>query len=73
MQSQDNGELHLLTGKWLEVYFADIALTDDIRQMNGKIIQCHYVDGKWVFKRLRNDRAIPNGSTTVQGILGIIL
>ena len=50
-----------------EICFAYIALTDEIRQMNEKILECHYVDGQWVFAKLRRDRLYPNGLTTVQG------
>jgi hypothetical protein len=36
-------------------------LTDELRQQNGRIIGCTYVDNQWVFARGRHDREHPNG------------
>ena len=68
-QREDKGELHLRKGKGQEVYFTDMEVTDEIREMDGKIIKCLYLDGRWVFKKLKNDRKHPNGFKTVQGRL----
>ncbi len=45
--------------------FGSIALTDEIRELDGRIIDCYYVDNQWVFKKLRNDREHPNGRIAV--------
>lgn len=36
--------------------------------MDGFIIECRYVDHKWVFDRIRNDRIRPNGLKTIEGM-----
>lgn len=51
----------------IEIKYASISVTDELREMNDKIIDCHKVDGQWVFKRLRHDRCSPNGRKTVKG------
>jgi hypothetical protein len=45
----------------MEINFASIPLTDELRQLNGRIIGCTYVDNQWVFARERHDREHPNG------------
>ena len=40
----------------MEINFASIALTDELRQLNGRIIGCTYVDNQWVFARGRHDK-----------------
>lgn len=45
-----------------ELKCAQIDLTDELRSMNGSIIECHYdyVDLKWTFSRVRSDLERPN-------------
>jgi hypothetical protein len=50
----------------MDMKFASIKLTDEIRELNDRIIDCYYVDNQqWVFKKLRNDRQHPNGKIAV--------
>jgi len=35
--------------------------TDELRRLDGFIIEGHYVYHNWVFDRIRNDRIHPNG------------
>jgi hypothetical protein len=52
----------------MEINFASIALTDELRQLNGRIIGCTYVDNQWVFARRRHDREHPNGRIAIESI-----
>lgn len=45
-----------------------IAVTDEIRELDGHIIDCDYVDHQWIFKEVRHDRKHPNGRKAVDGI-----
>ena len=59
---QKIGELYVL-GPWpnnTTAKFDDIQLTDELRKLDGRIIDCIYVDNQWVFQKLRNDRKHPN-------------
>ena len=49
----------------MEIFYAPIALTDETRELDGRIIDCRYVDGHWVFRKLRHDRQHPNGLNAV--------
>ena len=52
----------------LDVPFGMIhKVTKDLRQYNGKIIECKYVNGSWVFMRERTDKSFPNSHTTAIG------
>jgi hypothetical protein len=51
-----------------DMKFASIKMTDEIRELNDRIIDCYYVDNQWVFKKLRNDRQHPNGKIAVTSI-----
>ena len=53
----------------MEINFASITLTDELRQLNGRIIGCTYVDNQWVFARGRHDREHPNGRIAIESIL----
>ena len=50
-----------------EIVHDTISLTDELRQMNGQIIQCVRIDDKWIFDRLRTDRKHPNGKSAIRG------
>lgn len=57
-----------------EVNYATIPLTDELRKLDGHIIECHYVDSQWVFFRPRKDRMTANGLKAIEGmhILNIV-
>ena len=38
-----------------EVKYATIELTDELRDLDGSIIECYYVDHHWVFSRKRDN------------------
>ena len=61
-------ELHVVGPNRMEINFASIALTDELRQLNGRIIGCTYVDNQWVFARGRHDREHPNGRIAIESI-----
>ncbi len=61
-------ELHVVGPGGMDMKFALIKLTDEIRELNDRIIDCYYVDNQWVFKKLRNDRQHPNGKIAVTSI-----
>ena len=50
-----------------EVKYDTIALTDELRKLDGEIIDCRYVDHSWIFMKLRQDRKHPNGKRSVDG------
>lgn len=49
-----------------EKVFGTIALNQELKAMDGRIIQCGRIDNQWVFKRLRDDRPHANGRGTVE-------
>lgn len=49
------------------IKYANIYLTDELRKLDGLIIECRNVDHLWVFDRIRNDRLRPNGMKTIDG------
>lgn len=51
--------------KWDET----ILLTDEIRNLDGCIVDCRYVDQRWMFVKQRFDRNIPNGKRALEGML----
>ncbi|KAK4023699.1 hypothetical protein OUZ56_009098 [Daphnia magna] len=51
--------------KWDET----IPLTDEIRNLDGCIVDCRYVDQRWMFVKQRFDRNIPNGKRALEGKL----
>jgi hypothetical protein len=65
--------LHLVSGEsgddMVEINFALIKLTDEIRELDGRIIDCHYVDNQcWVFSKLRDDRKYPNVKPVIESM-----
>ena len=55
---QKFGELHV--SSWNNSRFDAIKLTDELRLLDGRIIDCIYKDNQWIFQKLRNDRKHPN-------------
>ena len=53
--------------------FDTIILTEEIRDLDGKIIGCRYIDHNWIFQKVRNDRNYPNRSKVVEGNWIILL
>ncbi len=65
--------MHVVSGEsgdnMVEVNFAMIKLTDEIRELDGRIIDCHYVDNQcWVFSKLRDDRKYPNVKLVIESM-----
>ena len=70
----NEAELYVMGPDATEVSFATIALIDDIRQLNDRIIECVYVDNHWIFVRLRNDHRNPIGYRALgNNLLSILL
>jgi mRNA-capping enzyme len=46
-----------------------IRLTDEMKMLDGCIIDCRYFDHQWIFIKQRHDRNHPNGSEAVKGKL----
>ena len=61
---QKFGELH--DSSWNNSRFDVIKLTDELRELDGRIIDCIYKDNQWVFQRLRHDRKSPNNRKAVE-------
>jgi len=55
-----------------EVKYGTINLTDELRNMNGSIIECHYVDHQWIFLRKRTDRNHPHAKSTTESNFNLI-
>ncbi len=65
-------DLYALTGPGKgpnreEARYATIELTDELRDMNGSIVECCFVDQHWIFVRKRVDRYRPYTKFTIQG------
>ncbi|KAI9556339.1 hypothetical protein GHT06_018913 [Daphnia sinensis] len=54
-------ELHVGGPNRTEVKWETILLTDEIRNLDGRIVDCIYEDHHWVFVKERPDRIHPNG------------
>lgn len=65
--SESTGNLYVVGPGRIEMKYTTIDLTDELKKMNGSIIECRYVDHHWILVRLRNDRKHPNGRRTVIG------
>jgi mRNA-capping enzyme len=50
-----------------EIVHGQIALTEDIKKLDGCIIDCRYFDHQWLFIKQRHDRNYPNGRRSVMG------
>lgn len=55
-----------------EVKHGTIDLTEDLRNMDGSIIECRFVDDRWMFVRIRNDSELPNGKHAIEGKFSFI-
>lgn len=46
---------------------AKIKYTKELKELDGKIIECKLENNAWVFMRERTDKSYPNSFTTAQG------
>ncbi|XP_057374511.1 mRNA-capping enzyme-like [Daphnia carinata] len=53
-----------------EIKWETIPLTDELRKLDGQIVDCRYVDHHWVFVKERLDRNHPNGKSALLGKIG---
>lgn len=44
--------------------FAKIKVTRDIKDLDGKIIECKFENNAWAFMRERTDKSFPNSYNT---------
>ena len=44
-----------------------VQLTKELKELDGKIIECSYNGKDWVFMRQRTDKSFPNSISTAQG------
>ena len=59
-------ELHAMDYQFnREVNFAPIAITEDLKELHGRIVECRYVNGQWKLVRIRNDRPHPHSRRSV--------
>jgi hypothetical protein len=50
-----------------EIVHGQIALTEEIKKLDGCIIDCRYFDHQWLFIKQLHDRNHPNGMRSVMG------
>ncbi|XP_063975438.1 mRNA-capping enzyme [Diachasmimorpha longicaudata] len=48
--------------------FAFITKIKGCKELNDKIIECKFEEGKWIFMRERTDKSFPNSFNTAQGV-----
>lgn len=51
----------------LDVPFAKIKYTKQLKDLDNKIIECKFENNSWVFMRQRSDKSFPNSYTTAMG------
>uniref|UniRef100_A0A0B7AGH9 mRNA guanylyltransferase n=1 Tax=Arion vulgaris TaxID=1028688 RepID=A0A0B7AGH9_9EUPU len=56
----------------LDTPFTEIKVTKDLRQYDGKIIECSFDGKSWQFMRERTDKSFPNSYNTAMGVCGSI-
>lgn len=47
---------------------AQMKVTKELKELDGKIIECSYNGKDWVFMRQRTDKSFPNSIATAQGV-----
>jgi mRNA-capping enzyme len=50
----------------LDTPFAQMKCTKNLKELNGKIIECKFSNNEWVFMRERTDKSYPNAYTTAK-------
>lgn len=56
----------------LNVPFACIKINKQLKELDNKIIECRYEDGKWIYMRERTDKSFPNSMNTAQAVCSSI-
>ena len=59
--NNSTGDLMVIGPEGSEKKYGEIKLTDQLREMNDKIIQFRRVDNQWIFIQLRPDRSRNHG------------
>ena len=49
--------------------FSQIKVNKELKELNGKIIECKWENDQWVFMRERTDKSFPNGFNTAMGVI----
>ena len=49
--------------------FSQIKVNKELKELNGKIIECKWEGEQWVFMRERTDKSFPNGFNTAMGVI----
>jgi len=49
--------------------FSRMKYTKELKNMDGKIIECKFENGTWKFMRERTDKSFPNALKTAIGII----
>ena len=49
--------------------FSQIKVNKELKELNGKIIECKWEGDQWVFMRERTDKSFPNGYNTAMGVI----
>lgn len=48
--------------------FARMKYAKELKNMDGKIIECKFENGSWKFMRERTDKSFPNALKTAMGV-----
>ncbi|XP_052895122.1 mRNA-capping enzyme [Anopheles moucheti] len=62
------GKKGLLYVGGMDQNYGEIKLTRELRQLNNKIIECKFENGKWVLMRERTDKSFPNSYETARNV-----
>lgn len=52
--------------------FAKMKCTKELRELNGKIIECKFESNEWKFMRERTDKSFPNSYNTAMGMSNLV-
>ncbi|KAM3962822.1 RNA guanylyltransferase and 5'-phosphatase mRNA capping enzyme [Aphomia sociella] len=63
---------HLYVGQ-MNIPFASMPVTKDIKDLDNKIIECKLENNRWVFMRERTDKSFPNSFNTAKAVCQSIL
>ena len=63
----DIGDLLVVGPGRREMKFDTMNLTSEMKEMDGKIIECRRADHQWIFDHETTDRSHPNGRRAVNG------
>ena len=66
--SPTEAELYVGSQDRIEIKYDMIRLTDEMKMLDGCIIDCRYFDYQWIFMKQRHDHDHPNGRQAVKGI-----